>query len=169
MRYTSVGPSNDALRRRRRRFEFLPCSKWRRPAPRIITLPVPVILNRLLTDFLVLTPLGRRIIFPYVNVAKEERSESKHPPTPDALVFLTSVNPGWRAPHSEVLPQFSKSSFRSQFAAPFSFVNPFRSFKAKAIVFGWAALRQYFQGDLAIACCYQTAIGFWEAPSERKE
>jgi len=40
---------------------FLPWSKWRLPAPRRITLPVPVILKRLDTDFLVLIPLGRRI------------------------------------------------------------------------------------------------------------
>src|SRR5439155_6375109 len=57
----SVGPRSDALRSERRRLEFLPWSKWRRPAPRNRTLPVPVILKRLATDFLVLMPLGRRI------------------------------------------------------------------------------------------------------------
>ena len=49
------------LPRRRRRLEFLPCSKWRLPAWLRMTLPVPVILNRLATDFFVLMPLGRRI------------------------------------------------------------------------------------------------------------
>src|SRR5260221_967558 len=51
------------LPRRRRRLEFLPCSRWRLPAWLRMTLPVPVILNRLATDFLVLIPLGRRINF----------------------------------------------------------------------------------------------------------
>src|SRR5882762_5273136 len=49
------------LPRRRRRLEFLPCSRWRLPAWLRMTLPVPVILNRLVTDFFVLMPLGRRI------------------------------------------------------------------------------------------------------------
>jgi hypothetical protein len=57
----SVGPTTDALRKERRRLEFLVWSKWRRPAPRRKTLPVAVILKRLATAFLVLTPLGRRI------------------------------------------------------------------------------------------------------------
>jgi hypothetical protein len=46
--------------------ELLPWSKWRLPAPRRITLPVPVILKRLLTDFLVLIPLGRRMQIPFL-------------------------------------------------------------------------------------------------------
>src|SRR5260221_10402481 len=49
------------LPRRRRRLEFLPCSRWRLPAWLRMTLPVPVILNRFATDFFVLMPLGRRI------------------------------------------------------------------------------------------------------------
>src|SRR5208337_4000798 len=57
----SVGPMSDALRRERRRLELLPWHRWRRPAPRKRILPVPVILNRLLADFLVLIPLGLRI------------------------------------------------------------------------------------------------------------
>jgi len=61
MRYTSVDPRVEAFRSDRDRFELLPCIKWRLPAPRNMTLPVPVILNRLATAFLVLTPLGRRI------------------------------------------------------------------------------------------------------------
>jgi hypothetical protein len=36
-------------------------ARWRLPAWRRRTLPVPVILNRLDTDFFVLMPLGRRI------------------------------------------------------------------------------------------------------------
>ena len=54
-----------ALRNDRRCFELLPCSKCRRPAPRCRTLPVPVILKRLATDFLVLIPLGRRMEFSF--------------------------------------------------------------------------------------------------------
>jgi phenylalanyl-tRNA synthetase alpha chain len=46
---------------RRRRLAFLPASKCRLPEWEHITLPVPVILNRLATDFLVLLPRGRRI------------------------------------------------------------------------------------------------------------
>jgi hypothetical protein len=42
-------------------FWALPWHRWRRPAPRKRTLPAPVILKPLLTDFLVLIPLGRRI------------------------------------------------------------------------------------------------------------
>src|SRR6266542_658131 len=57
----SVGPTSVAFRNDRRRLELLPRSKWRLPAPRRNTLPVPVILTRLTTDFLVLMPLGRRI------------------------------------------------------------------------------------------------------------
>jgi len=67
MRYTSVGPSNEALRSDRRRLGLLPCSKWRRPAPRKRTFPVAVILNRLATAFLVLIPLGRRIQFHFLH------------------------------------------------------------------------------------------------------
>jgi hypothetical protein len=40
---------------------LLEASKWRRPARERMTLPVPVILNRLATDFFVLIPLGRLI------------------------------------------------------------------------------------------------------------
>ena len=50
------------MRSRRRRFEFLPCSKCRRPAPRCVTLPVPVILNRFDTDFLVSNAYRARYI-----------------------------------------------------------------------------------------------------------
>jgi hypothetical protein len=46
----------------RRRLGLLLANKCRLPAPRHITLPVPLILNRFATDFLVLTPLGRRIV-----------------------------------------------------------------------------------------------------------
>ena len=67
MRYTSVGPSNEALRSDLRRLGLLPCSKWRRPAPRKRTFPVAVILKRLATAFLVLIPLGRRIQFCFLH------------------------------------------------------------------------------------------------------
>src|SRR5579864_8884144 len=58
----SVGPTSAGLRNDRRRLEFLFWSKWRRPAPRRRTFPPAVILKRLATDFLVLMPLGRRIL-----------------------------------------------------------------------------------------------------------
>ena len=59
------------MRNDRRRLELLPCNKWRRPAPRHITLPLPVILKRLTTDFLVLMPLGRRIRFVLLSGARK--------------------------------------------------------------------------------------------------
>jgi len=40
----------------------LACNRWRLPACARSTLPRAVILNRLATDFFVLTPLGRRIV-----------------------------------------------------------------------------------------------------------
>lgn len=61
MRYMSVLSSILAVPRLRRRFELLPCSKCRLPARERLTFPVPVILKRLATAFLVLIPLGRRI------------------------------------------------------------------------------------------------------------
>jgi hypothetical protein len=61
MRYRSVAPSILALRIVRRRLALLPFIKWRLPAPRNVTLPVPVTLKRLDTAFLVLIPLGRLI------------------------------------------------------------------------------------------------------------
>ena len=62
MRYASVSSTCLEVPSERRRFGLLPASKWRRPARERITLPVAVILNRLATDFLVLIPLGRRIV-----------------------------------------------------------------------------------------------------------
>ncbi len=47
----------------RRRLGLFPASKCRLPAPRHMTLPEPVLLNRFATDFRVLIPLGRRILF----------------------------------------------------------------------------------------------------------
>src|SRR5436853_5295533 len=61
MRYVSVLSTSFAVPRERRRFAFLVAIKWRFPARRRITLPVPVILNRLATALRVLIPLGRRI------------------------------------------------------------------------------------------------------------
>src|SRR5579862_1822093 len=61
MRYASVGSTCLDVPRLRRRLAFLVESKWRLPARERMTLPVPVILNRLATDFFVLIPLGRLI------------------------------------------------------------------------------------------------------------
>ena len=61
MRYASVGETTADLPSARRRFGLLPASKWRLPAWERITLPLPVILNRLATDFFVLIPFGRLI------------------------------------------------------------------------------------------------------------
>lgn len=66
MRYLSVESTSLAVPRLRRRLEFLVASKWRLPARARMTLPVPVILNRLATDFFVLIPLGRLIKFSFV-------------------------------------------------------------------------------------------------------
>src|SRR5687768_13258559 len=49
----------------RRRLAFLVAMRWRFPARERMTLPVPVILNRLATAFRVLIPLGRRIIITF--------------------------------------------------------------------------------------------------------
>jgi len=62
MRYSSVECTPVVPRRARRRFAFLVCSRWRLPARERNTLPLAVILKRFATDFLVLMPLGRRII-----------------------------------------------------------------------------------------------------------
>src|SRR5215216_3825874 len=61
MRYSSVLSVTTVPPKPRRRLAFLVCSKWRLPARERNTLPVPVILNRLATAFLVLIPFGRRI------------------------------------------------------------------------------------------------------------
>ena len=63
MRYVSVEWTAVEPRKLRRRFGLLPWQRWRRPALLRMTLPVPVILNRLATDFFVLIPLGRLINF----------------------------------------------------------------------------------------------------------
>src|SRR6185312_8668429 len=75
IRLTSVGPRIDAFRRDRLRLALLPCIKWRLPAPRNMTLPVPVILKRFVTDFFVLIPLGRRIIISFVNECLDSWSQ----------------------------------------------------------------------------------------------
>src|SRR5580658_1403196 len=62
MRYVSVESTSFAVPRLRRRLGFLVCNKCRLPARERMTLPRPVILNRLATAFLVLMPFGRRII-----------------------------------------------------------------------------------------------------------
>ena len=67
MRYSSVLSVTTIPPKLRRRLEFLVCSKWRLPARERITLPVPVILNRLATDFFVLIPFGRRIMFSFLS------------------------------------------------------------------------------------------------------
>ena len=51
--------------RERRRLAFLVAIKWRFPARKRITLPVPVILNRLATALRVLIPFGRRILITF--------------------------------------------------------------------------------------------------------
>lgn len=62
MRYTSVGSTTTVPPMERRRFGFLPWSRWRFPARARNTLPLAVILNRFATDFFVLMPFGRRIV-----------------------------------------------------------------------------------------------------------
>src|SRR5208283_123312 len=72
MRYASVESTVAAPRRWRRRLGFLVWARWRLPAWWNRTLPVPVILNRLDTDFFVLMPLGRRINLNF-SIAKEHK------------------------------------------------------------------------------------------------
>src|ERR1039457_897315 len=62
MRWTSVGCTVVVPRRARRRLGTLVSARCRRPARARSTFPPSVILKRLATDFLVLMPLGRRII-----------------------------------------------------------------------------------------------------------
>src|SRR6185437_208729 len=61
MRYSSVLCTVVVPRRLRRRLAFLDCARWRLPALERRTFPLAVSLNRLITDFFVLMPLGRRI------------------------------------------------------------------------------------------------------------
>ena len=61
MRYLSVGSTSLAVPKERRRLELLCAKRCRRPARERMTLPVPVILNRFATAFLVLFPRGRLI------------------------------------------------------------------------------------------------------------
>src|SRR5258705_13898378 len=90
MRYTSVGCTVVVPLSARRRLGFLVWSKWRLPARERRTFPLAVILNRLATDFLVLMPLGRRII--------------------NQLSFKKSAQYRWRwAPKQAVFLEFSGS------------------------------------------------------------
>ena len=66
------GVHRGCARRWRRRLGFLVWARWRLPAWWNRTLPVPVILNRLDTDFFVLMPLGRRINLNF-SIAKEPK------------------------------------------------------------------------------------------------
>jgi hypothetical protein len=84
MRYTSVLSTNAEEPKARRRFGFLPCSRWRLPAWERITLPVPVTLNRFATDFFVLIPFGRRIY----SVLKRVRNIGEHRRNAQALIWL---------------------------------------------------------------------------------
>jgi len=78
MRYSSVEWTAVRPRRARRRLALLPWHRWRRPALLRMTLPVPVILNRLATDFFVLMPLGRRIN----SVSFQKSAQSRFRPVP---------------------------------------------------------------------------------------
>jgi hypothetical protein len=84
MRYASVASTTAALPRRRSRWAFLVCAKWRRPARKRNTLPVAVILNRFATAFLVLIPLGRLIYYSkeralYARNALKQEERKKFP------------------------------------------------------------------------------------------
>ena len=77
MRYSSVECTSVVPVRARRRLRFFVCIKCRLPALERNTLPLAVILNRLATDFLVLIPLGRRIIL--YSVKKSAQYRCSHP------------------------------------------------------------------------------------------
>src|SRR5687767_3397401 len=76
MRYVSVESTCLAVPSERRRLAFFVAIRWRFPARKRITLPVPVILNRLATALRVLIPFGRRIS---ITFSKRAGNIGNHP------------------------------------------------------------------------------------------